>query len=45
MKARVEQLVQWMDDRGLGWRQWVLQLLIVAGTAAWVVPLLMASGR
>lgn len=45
MKARAEQFVQWMDDTGWGWRQWVMQLLIVVVTAAWVVPLVMISGR
>ncbi|MCX5063727.1 hypothetical protein OG895_43320 [Streptomyces sp. NBC_00201] len=30
-----------MDERGWGWRQWVLQLLIVLTVAAFIVPLVL----
>ncbi|WP_331765321.1 hypothetical protein OG747_52700 (plasmid) [Streptomyces sp. NBC_01384] len=31
--------IRWMDKRGWGWRQWALQLLIIATVAAFIAPL------
>lgn len=46
LRDRAVKAAAWMDGQGWGWRQWVLQALMVSVTVAGVVPAVaLTAGR
>ncbi|MFG2483407.1 hypothetical protein ACGFSI_11700 [Streptomyces virginiae] len=43
LRAQAAKAAAWMDGQGWGWRQWVLQALMVTATVAGVVPAVAAT--
>lgn len=39
-----QRLGMWMDERSWGWRQWLLQLVIVGLAAGLLVPVILSLG-